>query len=322
MRTVVVVILLLAPLVFGQAQSDAENGIVEFYTTPSARPTAGPGSFVIFSGDQKLGEVTLNEFVRFSGAPGTYSFQLTPNSPVREQISVSLRPGQHLYIPVSSEGFFLGSAAEAVRPQPVRAPVATTPASKKSATIFFYRDRLGPNQQVTIYSLFVAGSQPIAALQKGEYVAMSVPPGMTAFSWVPAPARGQTVMMDIGPGQQIFLKVQPSGITAIPNDNRLSLDGLQTVARTRIFDTARVVNQVVTPPQAVAEVANNQSRTNVQLSPNNRPSAEDQAARQRQSESPNPANTRPLVDAASPQTVRQVATQQRPADPTNRQEIK
>ena len=153
---------------------------------------------------------------------------------------------------------------------------------------------------MTVYSLFLAGSRPIAALRRGEYIAVSVSPGMTAFSWVSAPARGQTVMMDVGRGQQIFLRVQPSGITPIANDTaRMSFQDLQTVDRTRVFDTARVVDEVVTPIQAVAESPDNPARP---------------------SEPPKPANKRPLADAEPPQTVRQAASQQKPIP--NGQEIK
>ena len=123
MRTVVGLILLLAPLVLGQAQSNPENGIVEFYTTPSTRPQA----LAIYSGDQRLGEVTLNQSVRFSGAPGTYRFGLRPDAPLTEGITLSIKSGQHLYLRVNSEGFFLGSAFEAVGPKPaVRAASASS----------------------------------------------------------------------------------------------------------------------------------------------------------------------------------------------------
>ena len=304
MRTIVVVILLLASLALVQAQSNPENGIVEFYTTPSTRPQP----LVIYSGDQRLGEVTLNQVVRFSGAPGTYSFGLRPDALPSERITLALKSGQHLYLRVNAEGFFLGNADEAVPPVPAaRAASASSKsddlASKENATVYFYRDRQGPNQQVTIYSLFVAGSRPIASLQKGEYIAISVKPGMTAFSWTPAPARGQTVMMDVGRGQQIFLKVQPTGITPIPDDAaRSSFQDLQTVDITRIFDTARVVDQGAKPVQAVAESTGNPARPNVQ------------------SEPPKPPNRRPLADGEPPQTVRAATNQQKPTEP--RQEIK
>jgi Peptidase family M48 len=300
MRTVVVVILLLAPLVLGQAQSNPEDGIVEFYTTPSRIPQA----LVIYSGDQRLGEVTINQLLRFSGAPGNYSFGLTPDARPAERITLTLRSGQHLYLRVNSEGFYLGRADEVVRPVlNSNASVANAgntakpdgSASKQNATIFFYRDRQGPDQQVTVYSLFVAGSRPIATLQKGEYFAISASPGMTAFSWVPAPARGQTVMMDIGSGQQIFLKVQPSGITPIAGDTVRTIQDLQTVASTRVFDRGRVIDEAGKLIQAAAESA-----------------ALEKAA-----------NRRPLVDVESPETVDQAAAdQQRPTNSSRTQEIK
>src|SRR6185295_9531646 len=101
----------------------------------------------------------------------------------------------------------------------------------------------------------VWGSQHGATLQKGEYFALSVSPGMNAFSWVPAPARGQTLKLDIHPGEEIFLKVQTSGLTAVANGAaRKNFRGLQTLPKTRVFDTARVVDkQVIVPIPAVAE---------------------------------------------------------------------
>jgi hypothetical protein len=262
MRTAVALTLLLVTQVAGQVQTNPQNGIVEFYTTQSAGP-----ALAVYSDDQRLGEVTLNQVVRFSGTAGTYRFGLTPDAPPLEQVTVSLRDGQHLYLRVTRTGFYLGNAAEAVRLQSARAVAnsTTVPAAnaanaqspsvvaanidasgaRQNATIFFYRDWEGSSQHVTIYSLFVWGSRPVAALEKGEYFALSVSPGTNAFSWVPAPAKGQSLVLDVTSGQQIFLKVQPSGFSPTP---RTSFQDLHGVASLRTFDKARVNDEPATAP--------------------------------------------------------------------------
>jgi hypothetical protein len=269
MRRIVVLILLLAPTIWGQAPIDSQNGVIEFYTTQSANPRTG--ALVIYVNEQRVGEVAPHQTVRFSGSPATYRFSLKPNAPVAEHVAISLLAGQHLYLRVSSEGFYLGNEAEAVRPLSVSAAadstnrtaasrntpalsppaVAATTSSNdqgQNATIVFYREREGPNQQVTVYSLYAAGNQPIATLQKGEYFAISVSPGMSAYSWVPAPARGQTTILDLLPGQEIFLRVQPSGLNPVDNDAaRTNLVDLQAVHRARIFDLARIVEEPAIP---------------------------------------------------------------------------
>jgi len=315
------VILLLSAEVSGWAQTDFHNGVVEFYTTPSS---ARPESIVIYSGDQRLGEVSVNQSLQFSSSNGTYSFGLTPNASAREQLSISLREGQYIYIRVTSEGFYLGNSAEAVRPLPVPSSSAKprptgVPAnvSRQNSTIFFYRDRQGPTQQVTIYSLFIAGSRPIATLQKGEYFALSISPGMNAFSWTPAPARRQTIKLDILPGEQIFLKVQPSGISPIADATaRLDFQDLQTIPRTSVFDRERVVDEPVRVPiQAVADSADRGSRPNPQQSRDSQSVTDIRAAvqsvRQQSFNPENPPNKKPSADEQSKQTVPQAASGQK-----------
>src|SRR5687768_1034459 len=111
MRRIVLLILLLAPTIWGQAPSDSQNGVIEFYTTQSPTPRSGP--LVIYVNDQRVGEVALHQTVRFSGSPGTYRFSLKPSAPVAEHVAISLLAGQHLYLRVSTEGFYLGNAVDA-----------------------------------------------------------------------------------------------------------------------------------------------------------------------------------------------------------------
>jgi hypothetical protein len=303
MRKVVVLILLVAPTLWGQTESEPQTGGVEFYTT---QPTGGRAeAVVVYADGQKLGEVRVNQPVRFSGSPGTYRFGLKPNAPAREHVSVSLRSGQQLYLRVTSEGFFLGSSAEAVTPQPE--PARSRPASgptlqpasipsnpdgsapKENATIFFYRDRLNSNERVTVYSLFASGNRPIATLQKGEYIAVSVIPGMSAFSWTPAPAKGQILKLDIIPGQQLFLRVHPSGITPIDHASLVNVQDLRAVDSTRIQDKARVLDQPFpTQPTAVAEFADNRSGSDTQLSRRWQPVADQRVPRQEPASAPEP----------------------------------
>jgi Zn-dependent protease with chaperone function len=340
MRTLAVVILLLATQVWGHAQSDPGDGIIEFYTTKSSSGrTEGP---VVYSEDRKLGEITNHQIVRVAVSPGTYQFGLTPNAPTSQQISVSIKSGQHIYLRVTSQGFFLGSATEAVASMPgvaradsastsvanvgntdsLSAPtpsVATGPISldakesSSNATIFLYRrrDREGSDQQLKIYTVLASGTRPLATLQKGEYFAVSVSPGLRSFSWTQAPARGQTVAVTVGPGQRIFLEVQLRSITETASGTApADFQGLQPIEKVRVFDQAVLAPvQILDGSTMQEQQPGHRSETDVQpqVSVNKQRSGDEQAARPQPSTPQQPANKKPSVDRSETDVQPQVS---------------
>jgi hypothetical protein len=116
------IIRLLAFLVFllpGFAQESASDAEILFYSLDSAK--AWP---VIYHDNQAIGTVSKSQFVKVVLSPGNYRFTLRENAPPGERLSLSPRAGQQIFIRVQPDGFYLGSASEAV---------ATTPTTSKAA---------------------------------------------------------------------------------------------------------------------------------------------------------------------------------------------
>jgi len=237
---------------FAYPQSDPENGIIVFYGNGTGRSRV---PLVVYSEKQKLCEITQDHPVRVVVSPGVYYFALSSNEPREKQLSVSIKSGQTIYLRVATDGFFYGNEAEA-RGDPAGASAADEPrtigttsaANTKdvaaSGTIFFYRsnESRDSNQGVTIYGLFVAGSRRLATLQKGEYFAIKVTPGLRAFSWTVAPARGQQVLMNVSPGENVYNEVRSDSILPTSETRATGIiEALRPVDAARVFDGSVVV---------------------------------------------------------------------------------
>jgi len=155
------VILLFALQLPADAQIDAQNSTITFYTTDTPG-VAGPE--ILYSNGQKIGEVIEGQFIRLSVSPGTYQFALTEDAPPAEQLSVSVGGGQKIFLRVTRTAFFNGRAAEAnaspraVNPKPVEPRVDagnTTSTSLATATA-------APDTIARINALAVPGPDPRA----------------------------------------------------------------------------------------------------------------------------------------------------------------
>src|SRR5438128_1942896 len=115
MRTLTILVLLFAMQFPGDAQN-SPDGIIVFYTT--TLPNANTGIPAIYSDGQRLGDVTISQFVRVVASPGNYVFSLKSDASPREQLSLSIRGGQRLFVRVTVDGFFWGNASEAATIMP------------------------------------------------------------------------------------------------------------------------------------------------------------------------------------------------------------
>jgi hypothetical protein len=251
MRICLTGLLLFSLCAFGYPQGDPENGTIVFYangTGPSRTPP------IVYSENLKLGEVTPDHPVRIVVSPGVYYFALSRDEPRAKQLSVSIKGGQTIYLRVATDGFFFGNETEARDNQQsdaidlANSSITTSPDNTgdvtSSGTIFFYRssESRDSNQGVTVYGLFIAGSRRLATLQKGEYFAVKVPPGLRAFSWTVAPARGQQVLMNVSPGENVYNEVRSDGILPTSETRAAGIiDLLRPVDAARVFDNSVVV---------------------------------------------------------------------------------
>src|SRR5258705_10902327 len=117
MKSLTGIILLLAVYLSVHAQDNsARDGIIVFYTTePIASRFVPP---MLYADNRRLGEITRKQFIRVVLSRGTYNFALAPDVPLREQLSVSIKGGQEIFLRVTREGFFWGNAAEVTRMMP------------------------------------------------------------------------------------------------------------------------------------------------------------------------------------------------------------
>src|SRR5215813_6158116 len=105
-----VIILLFALILSAFAQADAQDSVITFYTTDTARGDSAP---IVYSNGQKIGEAIRGQFIRLSVRPGPYQFALTADAPTTQQLSISIGVGQEIFLRVTRMAFFIGSAAEA-----------------------------------------------------------------------------------------------------------------------------------------------------------------------------------------------------------------
>ena len=110
MKALGLVILLFALILSAFAQADAQDSVITFYTTDTARRDSAP---IVYSNGQKIGEAIRGQFIRLSVRPGPYQFALTADAPPTQQLSISIGVGQEIFLRVTRSAFFIGSAAEA-----------------------------------------------------------------------------------------------------------------------------------------------------------------------------------------------------------------
>src|SRR5215510_4492787 len=146
MVTLSQVILLLTLQLSDYAQTDAQNSVIVFYTTDTARNPDGPP--IVYSNGRKLGEVTKGGAIHLVVSPGTYQFSLMEYATSAQQLTASIGSGQRIFLRVTRTAFFDGNAGEAGPPTvttrltspPVTtsgmtpAPVLTKPAIAESTT--------------------------------------------------------------------------------------------------------------------------------------------------------------------------------------------
>ncbi len=114
------------------------------------------------------------------------------------------------------------------------------------------------DQNPTIYFISNGGNKKLATIAKGEFFTLPVRAGIHAFSWTGAPSRGQQTILNVSPGQQIFLEVQFRSITQITTDTAaIDFRALRPINATRVFDSAvRVPVDGVRPAQTATATSN------------------------------------------------------------------
>ena len=81
-----------------------------------------------------------------------------------------------------------------------------------SATIWFYRSLINPNDQPAYVYWINMPTRRVATLKNGEYFGLPVTPGTYSFAYVHAPARGQSVLVTIKAGEHAYVEVTPRSI--------------------------------------------------------------------------------------------------------------
>jgi S1-C subfamily serine protease len=119
-----------------------------------------------------------------------------------------------------------------------------------SATIYFYRpdNAKHSKQNPTVYTVISSGSRALTTLEKGEYFALSVNPGIHTFSWTASPNLQERFQIAVSENQKAFIEVQSKSMRKERQTAALStMRELRPVGKDRVFDqrmrTAQNVHQ-------------------------------------------------------------------------------
>jgi hypothetical protein len=108
----------------------------------------------------------------------------------------------------------------------------------EGGTIWLYRTKSLTDSMLnpTIYS----GGEPIAKLEKGQFLSLRLPPGVHYFSWTDKPKRGEEASITVTPGSKTFLKVRYRKIEPID-----SKDAAKQFRDLKAIDSKNVLSQRV-----------------------------------------------------------------------------
>jgi len=286
MRIILVGLVLLSACAFGYSQSDSQNGTIVFYAADSGRSTVSPVVYsdhrrlgevtkdhfvrVVVSPGVHYFALSDNEPPKSQlgvsiGSGQTIYLRVTANGffygneteakAVMQQLD-GVKPASAPVADIATTGATFESTnlkaatPSTTTPSAVHPILVDTKDGTSSSTIFFYRsnESRDSNESVTIYGLFVAGSRPLATLQKGEYFAVKVTAGVRAFSWTVKPARGQQVFMNVSAGENVYNEVRSSSILPTSETKATAvITQLRSVDPARVFDDSVLVAAPVVP---------------------------------------------------------------------------
>ena len=127
-----------------------------------------------------------------------------------------------------------------------------------SATVWFYRPASATGPSRMIFQARGA-TERIASISPGEFFGLRVPAGVHVFSYLQAPARGQSVAVSVADGQQTYVEVQFDSIAIVAPDRGFqSIQTLQSILITNAASDAVIVafpGQGTTAPTPIARQA-------------------------------------------------------------------
>ena len=119
--------------------------------------------------------------------------------------------------------------------------VAQVNSEGQAATVWFYRpaDSPAPQELPTVHK--VGGlTRQLGKIAPGEFFGYPVSTGTHVFSYTGAPARGQSLNLELKSGEQIFVEVQFRGFKRVP-----SIDGIEAIGKAQPVPEKRVLDKVV-----------------------------------------------------------------------------
>ena len=119
--------------------------------------------------------------------------------------------------------------------------VAQVNSERQAATVWFYRpaDSPAPQELPTVHK--VGGlTRQLGKIAPGEFFGYPVSTGTHVFSYTGAPARGQSLNLELKSGEQIFVEVQFREFKRVP-----SIDGIEAIGKAQPVPEKRVLDKVV-----------------------------------------------------------------------------
>jgi hypothetical protein len=123
----------------------------------------------------------------------------------------------------------------------VSTTVAQVNSSEQAATVWFSRpaNSTSPGEISTVYK--VDGlTRPLGKIAPGEFFGYPVPAGTHVFSYTRAPARGQSLTLELKSGEQIFVEVQFRDFKRVS-----ASEGIEAIRKIQPVPEARVLDRIV-----------------------------------------------------------------------------